>query len=1628
MTTDVTVENPGSGQETFTVATYTETGSVASAGSTPVETVTLAAGDTRTVSLSSGFYYAREDASLRVNGQSPMTGDVLPQISIDSGSVTPTDATVGEALTVEVTGTNHGSSDTSRFVEVGTVDSQGQFVRKATIDLVVPAASTASASTTVSFAGEGSYALQTRSGVTVGTVDVTNPLTMSGIVPPSTVYTQIPQGYDVTVKNPTASEVTAPVALQNGRGQTIGSKSVTVAAESSKTVTVDAVLMSTYTETVTAGAASASVSPEAPVSVDSLSLSSESVAIGEQVAVTATVTNKVQAGDYVVSGNSQPSYNSLSKTVSFSAQGETKDVSFTTAFDYAGRGSITIGQQSASVDVTSPLDVTGVTTPETVYAGVAHAYEVLVTNPTSSEVTVPVAFQDQNNRIVGEKSVTLAADASKTVTVDVTLDSARTQLLHVNGQSVLVSPVSPISVQDISLSANSVGIGEQATVSVTATNNGPAGTYTLSGQVSPTMSYTSLRKDVSFAAGETKTVTFTTSFPIAGEGTVEFGSASATATVASSLTATDLSIPTEPVTRTETAVSVTLKNPTSSEVTETVAVVDEYGRVLGSTSATVTASQTTSVEIPTTFSSDYEQAVSVLGQSATVDPVPALTVTDLTAPSSAVTPGEAITFTATVTNQNGPAKAYRLSGFGGPFASYASKTVSLSKGETKQVTFTTDFGIAGTGTFTVGDATQSVEVTSPLTVSDISFPDTVVAKEDTTAQITLSNPTSSAVAEPVAVLDENGNVLTSIRVSLAAGETKMVDVTLRFDHGYQRTVSVLGESLVVSPQSPLRVDSVSPASETVTAGEPVTFTATVTNTASKKATFDLYGSNYENSDSSQKSVTLSAGETKTVSFTTTFSLAGEREYAVESTSASVTVENPVSVTDVSYDGSADVESPETFTLTVENTGETAGTYPVTLREKYGETFAQTDVTLAAGEKKTITLDATFPNGRFYDLVANDYTDLGVSVNNPVTVTDYSISPSTAYVDEEVSVTATVKNTGETGTYPVSITDHQRELVSKEVTLAAGETTTVTLTTAFRDRVEKGSQWGPELNGQLLETLAVKQRIVEESVTVNDGVEVGEDVSLEVTYTNPTDKTATTYEDISLGATYAARQLTLAPGESKTITITGSFDEPGRHYHFLNTRYVQLHVFEDATGTADLQLPDQPIPSRLVVDKQSYIPVQVENVGDAAGVREVTISVDGKEVATKRIAAEPGETGSAGFFHTFTTTGTHEISIDGEQTVSVEVTSPVVTQTTVEHVSGPVPTTTPDIATGIGPYGGVYLTLKTPNNRVELTKIGATSETKFRVTAVLSDYAARTLVTNGRNPTFTTEYLGDGRTRVSTVLSPSDLNFRTDAPRLENWNRGNDTADIGLSAVAYVKVGDGTTGAIETSPEALSGLTISTNAQRFRQPQYEPGTSETPPSISVQLAGPHETVDGEIHQGYYKTFIPNSLLQAWDVSDPSQLAVTYKGDSASYTVTEVTGGLRVNVSLTYSTGTVTLARSSPITSTSDSRSDSSNTQTDDTSSRTSSVDSTTTPTATPTPTPTATPTATATPTPESTAPPTPAPSPTETVAPTSTPTPTATGPSATPTQAATPTSTGQPGYTLTASVLVLLALALLVRRD
>jgi len=167
---------------------------------------------------------------------------------------------------------------------------------------------------------------------------------------------------------------------------------------------------------------------------------------------------------------------------------------------------------------------------------------------------------------------------------------------------------------------------------------------------------------------------------------------------------------------------------------------------------------------------------------------------------------------------------------------------------------------------------------------------------------------------------------------------------------------------------------------------------------------------------------------------------------------------------------AEVEIGETVTISISvaNTGGLAGSYSVTLKID-GVTEETKEVTVAAGASEGVTFTTARDEAGTYSVDVNGLTgsfevmEEVIPPPEPAAFTPSSlrISPAEADIDETVTISISVANTGgQSGSYTVTLKIDGVTEETKEVTVAAGASKGVTFTTA---RDEAGT-YSVDVNG------------------------------------------------------------------------------------------------------------------------------------------------------------------------------------------------------------------------------------------------------------------------------------------------------------------------------------------------------------------------------------------------------------------------------------------------------------------------------------------------------------------------------------------------------------------------------------
>jgi len=905
---------------------------------------------------------------------------------------------------------------------------------------------------------------------------------------------------------------------------------------------------------------------------------------------------------------------------------------------------------------------------------------------------------------------------------------------------------------------------------------------------------------------------------------------------------------------------------------------------------------------------------------------------------------ENVVANATVTNNGGNPIQYAVTltaNETGSSPRYRTKVVSVDGGNSSNVTLNRYLGQAGEFcTVLNGQAVGNVTVRRPYNATNLTVDDsTVVAGQPASVTVDVQNRKSSSIdREVILKMADRGywKNLDRAAFELNASEQKEVAFSATFSEPGQHQIRAgNSERTEVEVLSAVNVSNVSMPAAPVYRDEPVTVNATVTNRLDTSTTQtvrleEVHDSWYESLAS--KEVQLAAGESKRIAIPYTFERRGERTVRIggdETRTVEVT-QSPVSVRSVAVsDRELAAGETTTVTATLSNHGSTGAAFNATLNidgDEYADNSRQIHKTVYvdAGGEKTVEFTPTFTMGGSHS-IAVQHDDAGlVSVNDTtVSVVSGDVAADSVYKRDATSVSVTINNTeGANKQYAITAqADKNGSEWSTETNttvVSVGENAETTTDIILKPYA--AGNYTITANGQPVDTLRVERGVKVEGVEFSDRVvSVDETLYFNQTLNNPTSKERTYYTQINDQSID-----TVVPAKTtRDVSRKLAFSNTGVKRVWADGQSYRLFVVEDTSGSADLAFERTYTPGEVVNGSNAGVFAKVSNTGDADAVRNVSLSVDGTEVASEQFYVPANTTRDVYLEHTFQRLGdyTAELNISGGPTKQFggTVRSEVVVDgsASVSYVSGTQPTSMP-VVDAEYQGGSIYLKVTQNGEYVrDLAGLGADSTTKFNVSFLVKNYEPRLALGTGRgidlNVADTNQ---EGTKRVSITASPSQLdfkyNFEGERPRSPaEWENKvkNNSADFGWETALHLRVGNAKTAFSSVDASTLSGMTVATDAQMFSMPRYVPNTSTTQPHLEVSLAAPHKTVAGNVNTGYYVAHLPDALLSEWNVTNPKQqLSASFQNQNLNMTVEETADGATVNISLHYSSGTLQIAKS------------------------------------------------------------------------------------------------------------------------
>jgi len=451
----------------------------------------------------------------------------------------------------------------------------------------------------------------------------------------------------------------------------------------------------------------------------------------------------------------------------------------------------------------------------------------------------------------------------------------------------------------------------------------------------------------------------------------------------------------------------------------------------------------------------------------------------------------------------------------------------------------------------------------------------------------------------------------------------------------------------------------------ITVGDVVTVTATVENTGDADGTYSAELA-IDDTVEESKSVDVDAGEKATVEFTPSFDEAGTYGIAVSGESAgSLTVAEPAAFEVSSAQLTSDtVLSGDDAAVSAEvrNVGGSEGAFTAEFRATDQDGTTRTvdtqSVTVAGGESRTVELRGAIDQPGEYDVQINQTAAGTLTVEAPaeLAVTGATIEDSVVSVDDEVTVSATVENTGDReGRLSVAVAADGAVRTETEVTLGPGEQSTEQLVYT----APAAGEYEITVNGSGAGTLIVVRPATFRTTNVaigSDRVLVGESTEVTATVVNvgtePGTHNATLVVD---GESLESQKLDIDPGGSEQVVFSPSFETAAEY---------SIAVDDEPAGTlsvlepANVSIREVTLSSeRIVVGESATVTVELANDGDLDGEFTTQLRAGNDTVGTDTRTVGPDSTERVELTRRFETTGDYELTVNGDPVGTLAVLEP-----------------------------------------------------------------------------------------------------------------------------------------------------------------------------------------------------------------------------------------------------------------------------------------------------------------------------------------------------------------------------------
>ena len=338
-----------------------------------------------------------------------------------------------------------------------------------------------------------------------------------------------------------------------------------------------------------------------------------------------------------------------------------------------------------------------------------------------------------------------------------------------------------------------------------------------------------------------------------------------------------------------------------------------------------------------------------------------------------------------------------------------------------------------------GCATAEFQVSS-ITVT----PSPVVAGEPIVAEADVSN-IGGAEGVYAANLTLDGEVVEVQSITIAAGTTETISFTCYLEDAGSHVVGLGGvtETVIALKPAEFEIASLRIVPPEVAVGEEAVVEADIENIGEVEGTcpviLKVNGVEVETED-----IMVAAGGSKAVSFQLAEDEPGMHTIDLQGLTGALKVLRPaefkvsnlrITPEEVKVGGEATLEAD------IENIGEVEGTCPVILKVN-GVEVETKDIMVAAGGSKAVSFHLTEDDPGMYTIDLEGLTgEVHFRELKPAEFElagDILIEPNLVKVEEEASITITIRNVGEAeGTYTASLVVDGKEEQTQDVTLAGG---------------------------------------------------------------------------------------------------------------------------------------------------------------------------------------------------------------------------------------------------------------------------------------------------------------------------------------------------------------------------------------------------------------------------------------------------------------------------------------------------------------------------------------------------------------------------------------------------------------